>query len=176
MAVAPEVAPAAPEASAAAAPEPAAPTVSTPVASAQATDEPSSGSRFYVLAAAAGAGLAGLVLWARRRREATTLALQEDVAPVAQAEVPPDAPPPTAAAQPATPTPSPTVAATSAASSAASVDDGFGDPVDTQIDLLTAYVGMADGPSARQIYDEIQRTGNAAQKAQAAALLARLDA
>ena len=176
MAVAPEVAPAAPEASAAAAPEPAAPTVSTPVAPAQATDEPSSGSRFYVLAAAAGAGLAGLVLWARRRREATTLALQEDVAPVAQAEVPPDAPPPTAAAQPATPTPSPTVAATSAASSAASVDDGFGDPVDTQIDLLTAYVGMADGPSARQIYDEIQRTGNAAQKAQAAALLARLDA
>jgi pilus assembly protein FimV len=54
--------------------------------------------------------------------------------------------------------------------------DGFGDPVDTQIDLLTAYVGMADGPSARQIYEEIQRTGNAAQKAQATALLARLDA
>ena len=54
--------------------------------------------------------------------------------------------------------------------------DSFGDPVDTQIDLLTAYVGMADGPSARQVYDEIQRTGTPAQKAQAQALLARLDA
>jgi FimV-like protein len=35
---------------------------------------------------------------------------------------------------------------------------------------------MADGPSARKIHDEIQRTGTPAQKAQAAALLARLDA
>jgi FimV-like protein len=58
----------------------------------------------------------------------------------------------------------------------APTEGGFGDPVDTQIDLLTAYVGMADGPSARQIHDEIQRTGTPAQKAQAAALLARLDA
>jgi FimV-like protein len=58
----------------------------------------------------------------------------------------------------------------------APTEGGFGDPVDTQIDLLTAYVGMADGPSARQIHDEIQRIGTPAQKAQAAALLARLDA
>ena len=54
------------------------------------------------------------------------------------------------------------------------VSDGFGDPVDTQIDLLAAYVGMADGASARQVHAEIMRAGNAQQKAQAEALMAKL--
>lgn len=155
----------------AAAPQPAAPT--------QTADEPSTGSRVYVLAAAAGAGLAGLVLWARRRREAMTLPLPEAETSVARTDTSADVPAPAPAAQPApvtTTTPSTSAAATPTSTPAFTGEDSFGDPVDTQIDLLTAYVGMADGPSARQVYDEIQRAGNAAQKAQAAALLARLDA
>lgn len=171
----PGVATAAPAEAAPSVPTAAAPTPpATPPATAQqATDEPDSGSRVYVLAAAAGAGLAGLVLWARRRREAATLPAPEAETPLAAAErtaavptPPPEAPAPVSNTTSAAPASPPTVA----------LDDGFGDPVDTQIDLLTAYVGMADGPSARQVYDEIQRAGNAAQKAQAAALLARLDA
>ena len=55
------------------------------------------------------------------------------------------------------------------------LDDGFGDPVDTQIDLLAAYVGMADGASARQVHAEIMRAGTAQQKAQAEALMAKLN-
>lgn len=129
----------------------------------------------YLWAALAGLGLGGLALWSRRRRAAVApRTFDDDVAPV----VPPRPAPVTAApvstevewveAAPAAPAASPPAVETAA--------DGFGDPVDTQIDLLTAYVGMADGPSARQVYDEIQRTGTPAQKAQAKALLARLDA
>ncbi|MGE0810064.1 MAG: FimV family protein [Immundisolibacter sp.] len=179
----PETAPAAPAEATPAPPAETTPAVPTaaaptppptqPAAEQQQPDEPSSGSRVYVLAAAAGAGLAGLVLWARRRREASSLALPEAEVQVAQAEWHETVPEPAPAAAHR---PDRTAAPTVAAAPLATTNDGFGDPVDTQIDLLTAYVGMADGPSARQIHDEIQRTGNAAQKAQAAALLARLDA
>lgn len=155
---------------------PAAAAPTPPAAPEQTAEEPGPGSRVYVLAAAAGAGLAGLALWARRRREAMTLPLSEAEASVTPAELRAAATAPAPEVQPMSSQASPTVAATPAATAIATADDSFGDPVDTQIDLLTAYVGMADGPSARQIYDEIQRTGNAAQKAQAAALLARLDA
>lgn len=149
---------AAPSATTAAAPE----APPTPTAPAQAPEEPGAGSRVYVLAAA-GAGLAGLVLWMRRRRAAMSPPLPDAAADAPTEQV----------AYESAPAPAPAVADTTPS---VSEHDGFGDPVDTQIDLLTAYVGMADGPSARQIYDEIQRTGNASQKAQATALLARLDA
>jgi pilus assembly protein FimV len=106
----------------------------------------------------------------RRRRAAMNLTQTDDHTPEAQAAQ--------VAHEQVTDesAPTPPVADTSAETSIGSAHDGFGDPVDTQIDLLTAYVGMADGQSARQIYDEIQRVGNDAQKAQAKALLARLDA
>jgi pilus assembly protein FimV len=145
-----------------------APTVPASVAPAPAPAE-GVGVAVYQWGAAAGLGLAGLLFWLRRRRASTTVVSLDDA--------PHDAAPSAVVAAPAThaewvdaaPAPAgPPVAA--------AAESGFGDPVDTQIDLLTAYVGMADGPSARQIYDEIQRTGNAEQKAQAAALLARLEA
>jgi pilus assembly protein FimV len=131
------------------------------------------GPPIYLWAALAGLGLGGLLLWSRRRRAAAAPRTFDDVTPVAASSAGPAAAPVSTQvewveAAPAAPATSPP------AVEAAAV--GFGDPVDTQIDLLTAYVGMADRPSARQVYDEIQHTGNAAQKAQATALLARLDA
>ena len=172
---------------------PAVPTAVTPSQDAPipapAVDEEGSGARIYGLAALAGVALGGLLLWARRRRAAAaadSLEPTPDEPTGSNAGVVPQAPAPAIPPAPPVPMQDPPVAAASPAAPAAVVDapgvdahvvdDGFGDPVDTQIDLLTAYVGMADGPSARQIHDEIQRTGNAAQKAQAAALMARLDA
>jgi pilus assembly protein FimV len=143
-----------------------------PAAPASMAEESSSRSRAYGLAAAAGVGLAGLVLWARRRRAATVTPEPEPANAVVQTTVHA----PAATPEPVVSTQSPVASTAPDETTLAVADDGFGDPVDTQIDLLTAYVGMADGPSARQIYEEIQRTGNAAQKAQATALLARLDA
>ena len=164
---------------------PASPAVPAAAAPAQPPSEPAGGSAVYLTAAVAVLGLGGLLLWARRRKAAA-----------AQPKSMFDDEP---ASAPGTAVTSKPVSEGSANTSATRVEwvepivaqpmaveppavvsgpvqDGFGDPVDTQIDLLTAYVGMADGPSARQIYDEIQRAGTPAQKAQAAALLARLDA
>jgi pilus assembly protein FimV len=142
-------------------------------ASAPAADE--QGLPMYLWAALAGLGLGGLALWSRRRRAAAApRTFDDDVAPAVTPRSAPVAAAPVSTevewveATPAAPIASPPAVEVAA--------DGFGDPVDTQIDLLTAYVGMADGPSARQVYDEIQRTGTPAQKAQAQALLARLDA
>ncbi|MFZ5493292.1 MAG: FimV/HubP family polar landmark protein [Pseudomonadota bacterium] len=143
-----------------------------PTPPASTAEDSSSGSRAYGLAAAAGVGLAGLLLWARRRQAATAIPEPEPANAVVQTTVHA----PAAAPEPVVSTQSPVASTAPDETTLAVADDGFGDPVDTQIDLLTAYVGMADGPSARQIYEEIQRTGNAAQKAQATALLARLDA
>ena len=163
------------------APPPASPAVPTAAAPTQPPSEPAGGSAVYLTAAVAALGLGGLLLWARRRKAAAAQ-------PKSMFDYEPGTAPGAAAtsagiantsatrvewvepvvAQPAVAEPPAVVTAP--------VQDGFGDPVDTQIDLLTAYVGMADGPSARQIYDEIQRAGTPAQKAQAAALLARLDA
>jgi pilus assembly protein FimV len=143
-----------------------------PTAPASTAEDSSSGSRAYGLAAAAGVGLAGLLLWARRRQAATVMPEPETANAVVQTTIRA----PAATPEPVVSTPSPVTSAAPEETTLAAAGDGFSDPVDTQIDLLTAYVGMADGPSARQIYEEIQRTGNAAQKAQAAALLARLDA
>lgn len=161
--------------------QPPAPSAMTPSPD-EADDEADSGPAAYALAAVAGIGLVGLLAWARRRRAATETPAYSNIDEVAETQVgmqastsPPAAPadsqPPAVAwiEHPSVPEGAPKAIPEAAA-------DGFGDPVDTQIDLLTAYVGMADGPSARQIHDEIQRTGTPAQKAQAAALLARLDA
>ena len=145
-----------------------------PTAPSATADESSSGSPAYGLAAAAGVGLAGLVLWARRRRAATVAPEAETAQAVVQTTT--GTPAPAATPAPVMPAHVPLASTAAQEPAAAAEDHGFGDPVDTQIDLLTAYVGMADGPSARQIYEEIQRTGSAAQKAQATALLARLDA
>jgi FimV-like protein len=129
----------------------------------------------YLWAALAGLGLGGLALWSRRRRAtAAPRTFDDDAAPlVTPRSAPVAAAPVSTEVEWVEATPAAPIAAPPAVEAAA---DGFGDPVDTQIDLLTAYVGMADGPSARQVYDEIQRTGTPAQKAQAKALLARLDA
>lgn len=174
-------------------PRPATPALPAAVAPAPATAAaPAGGVLPYVLAAAAGLGLGGLLLWRRRRGRGE----QAASAVVAAADAGGAAPPPTqvewvepapAAPAPAAAAPTaaaPVVSATESAQPAATAasagqppaDDGFGDPVDTQIDLLTAYVGMADGASARQVFAEIQRTGTPEQVAQAAAVLARLDA
>lgn len=163
---------------------PASPAVPASVAPAEAAAEADGGSSAYLAAAVAALGVGGLLLWMRRRKAAATR-----VRPLFDDDVtsPSGAAAPTAgsagiAAAPATrvewvePVVAQPVPVETSPSFVEPVDDGFGDPVDTQIDLLTAYVGMADGPSARQIHDEIQRTGTPAQKAQAAALLARLDA
>lgn len=181
-AVAPEQPASPPAVTAEVAPVPAAP-------QSQPQAEQSSGPPFFALAAATGIGLGGLLLWARRRRAAAGL-------PSAVIDDEPSGPESESAdgaVAPEVPAPSPEPGTVSRLAPVAWVqtspvlggapvsvpeppEDGFGDPVDTQIDLLTAYVGMADGPSARQIHDEIQRTGTPAQKAQASALLARLDA
>lgn len=163
---------------------PASPAVPASVAPAEAAAEADGGSSAYLAAAVAALGVGGLLLWMRRRKAAATR-----LRPLFDDDVtsPSGAAAPTAgsagiAAAPATrvewvePVVAQPVPVETSPSFVEPVDDGFGDPVDTQIDLLTAYVGMADGPSARQIHDEIQRTGTPAQKAQAAALLARLDA
>lgn len=164
-------------------PVPASPAIEAAAAPVPAHSEPTGGFSSYLLAAVVGLGLGGLLLWARRRKAA--------VQPISTFDEPAAGAGAVAASKPA----ADGIVATSAtqvewvepvaaqpvpievpAVTQAPAQDGFGDPVDTQIDLLTAYVGMADGPSARQIYDEIQRAGTPAQKAQAAALLARLDA
>ena len=72
---------------------------------------------------------------------------------------PPEAPAAEAEAEPAT----------------EALDDGFGDPPAAPKRLLAAYVGMADGASARQVHAEIMRAGTAQQKAQAEALMAKLN-
>ncbi len=177
---------AAPGTQGAAAPAPAQPpAVAASVAPAQPAEVPAGGPPGYLLAAIAGLGLGGLLLWARRRKAAAALpkatfddgpqgARNSAVAPMSG---PDDTATPQATrvewVEPVVAQPVPVEASPAVV---APTEGGFGDPVDTQIDLLTAYVGMADGPSARQIHDEIQRTGTPAQKAQAAALLARLDA
>lgn len=162
-----------------------APAVPAAAAPTQPPTETPDGFPVYLTAAAAALGLGGLLLWARRRKAAAAQpkSMFDDepasATGVAVTSKPDSAGSTTASAssvewvEPVVPQPA---AVEVPAPASAPIEDGFGDPVDTQIDLLTAYVGMADGPSARQIYDEIQRTGNPAQKAQAAALLARLDA
>lgn len=156
-----------------------------PPAKPPSADEADSAPPVYALAAVAGIGLVGLLAWARRRRAAAEASgdfndndgVDADVGMQASAS-PPPAPATPAEARPSAVTwiQNPLVSEAEPQAVPEAAADGFGDPVDTQIDLLTAYVGMADGPSARQIHDEIQRTGTPAQKAQAAALLARLDA
>lgn len=181
------------------APPPTAPALPAAVAPAPAaTAAPAGGVMPYLLAAAAGLGLGGLLLWRQRRRGRGELAAPAVGAPAAAsgaataAATPPTqvewvqptpaAPAPAAATSTAaaaavvSATASAQPAATAAGASQPPADDGFGDPVDTQIDLLTAYVGMADGASARQVFAEIQRSGTPEQVAQAAAVLARLDA
>lgn len=164
---------------------PAAPAVPAAVApsEAEAAADVGSGSSAYLAAAVAALGLGGLLFWVRRRKAAAArLRPLFDEASGAGGATAPTAGAAGIAPAPATrvewvePVAAQPVPVESPPSVAAPTDGGFGDPVDTQIDLLTAYVGMADGPSARQIHDEIQRTGTPAQKAQAAALLARLDA
>lgn len=137
----------------------------------------------WLLAALAAVGVGGLVVRSRRRRE--VVLIEDEAAAVAPA-APGGEPEPATPAHPAAaaPVPSTRVEWVEQAPPAApeppvetaveTVNDGFGDPVDTQIDLLAAYVGMADGASARQVHAEIMRTGNAQQKAQAEALMARL--
>ncbi len=156
---------------------PVAPAVATPVAPAPpVAAQAGGGPLVYLMAAVAGLGLGGLLLWARRRKAMPTAATDGggpsqaamSIAAMAGAVTSPASN--VAWVEPAVVQPVPINAPADV-----QIDDGFGDPVDTQIDLLTAYVGMADGASARQIHDEIQRVGTAAQKAQAAALLARLD-
>lgn len=163
----------------------ASPAVSAAAAPAQPPTEQAGGSAGYLTAAVATLGLGGLLLWVRRRRaaaeqpksvfggepvDATGAAVTFKPAPAASV------PAPATKVEWVDPVVAQPVSVEVPAVASTPMEDGFGDPVDTQIDLLTAYVGMADGPSARQIYDEIQRLGNPAQKAQAAALLARLDA
>lgn len=162
---------------------PASPAVPASVAPAEAAADAGGGSSAYLAAAVAALGLGGLLLWVRRRKAASQLRpLLDDDATSASGAAAPTAGSAGIAAEAATrvewvdPVVAQPAPVEMPAAPLASSDDGFGDPVDTQIDLLTAYVGMADGPSARQIHDEIQRTGTPAQKAQAAALLARLDA
>lgn len=129
----------------------------------------------WLLAALAALGVGGLVVRSRRNRE--VVLIEDEAAAVAPA-APDGDPGPQTPARPAAPDgePEPQTSARPAAPEPAveTVSDGFGDPVDTQIDLLAAYVGMADGASARQVHAEIMRTGNAQQKAQAEALMARL--
>ncbi len=164
---------------------PASPAVPASVAPAEAAAEADGGSSAYLAAAVAALGVGGLLLWMRRRKAAATRLrplFDDDVTSSPSGAAAPTAGSAGIAAEPATrvewvePVVAQPVPVETSPSFVEPVDDGFGDPVDTQIDLLTAYVGMADGPSARQIHDEIQRTGTPAQKAQAAALLARLDA
>jgi pilus assembly protein FimV len=162
---------------------PASPAVPASVAPSEAAADAGGGSNAYLAAAVAALGVGGLLLWMRRRKAATQLRpLFDDDATSASGAAAPTAGSAGIAAAPATrvewvePVVAQPVPVESSPSIVAPTEGGFGDPVDTQIDLLTAYVGMADGPSARQIHDEIQRTGTPAQKAQAAALLARLDA
>ena len=133
----------------------------------------------WVLAALAAVGVGGLVVRSRRRRE---VVLIEDQVPAEAPPVQGGQPEPETPARPAAPAPAPStrvewVEQTPPAApepAVETVSDGFGDPVDTQIDLLAAYVGMADGASARQVHAEIMRAGNAQQKAQAEALMAKL--
>ena len=133
----------------------------------------------WALAALAAVGVGGLVVRSRRRRE---VVLIEDQAPAEAPHAQGGEPEPATPARPAAPAPAPStrvewVEQTPPAApepAVETVSDGFGDPVDTQIDLLAAYVGMADGASARQVHAEIMRAGNAQQKAQAEALMAKL--
>ncbi|HEX2797378.1 MAG TPA: FimV/HubP family polar landmark protein [Immundisolibacter sp.] len=163
---------------------PASPAVPASVAPAEAAAEADGGSSAYLAAAVAALGVGGLLLWMRRRKAAANQfrPLFDDDATSASGAAAPTAGSAGIAAAPATrvewvePVVAQPVPVETSPSVVEPTDGGFGDPVDTQIDLLTAYVGMADGPSARQIHDEIQRTGTPAQKAQAAALLARLGA
>lgn len=163
---------------------PTSPAVPASVAPSESAAEADGGSNAYLAAAVAALGLGGLLLWMRRRKAAATQLrpLFDDDATSASGAAAPTAGSAGIAAEPATrvewvePVVAQPVPVETSPSVVEPTDGGFGDPVDTQIDLLTAYVGMADGPSARQIHDEIQRTGTPAQKAQAAALLARLDA
>jgi pilus assembly protein FimV len=161
------------------------PTASPAVPAAAAPMQPPSplggGSAVYLTAAVTVLGLGGLLLWARRRRAAAAQPKsmfdhQPATAPDAAATSAGTAQTPATQVEWVEPVILRPAVAEPPAAVTAPTQDGFGDPVDTQIDLLTAYVGMADGASARQIYDEIQRAGTPAQKAQAAALLARLDA
>lgn len=163
---------------------PASPAVPASVAPSESAAEADGGSNAYLAAAVAALGLGGLLLWMRRRKAAANQfrPLFDDDATSASGAAAPTAGAAGIAAAPAArvewvePVVAQPVPVETSPSVVEPTDGGFGDPVDTQIDLLTAYVGMADGPSARQIHDEIQRTGTPAQKAQAAALLARLDA
>lgn len=163
---------------------PASPAVPASVAPSESAADAGGGSNAYLAAMVAALGLGGLLLWMRRRKAAANQfrPLFDDGATSASGAAAPTEGSAGIAAAPATrvewvePVVAQPVPVEASPSVVAPTDGGFGDPVDTQIDLLTAYVGMADGPSARQIHDEIQRTGTPAQKAQAAALLARLDA
>ncbi|GAB4348094.1 MAG: hypothetical protein Kow0073_00610 [Immundisolibacter sp.] len=134
----------------------------------------------WVLGALAAVGVGGLVVRRRRRREGGPI---EEQVPADALAVPSGESEPVAPARPTAPAPAPSTHVDpsthvewigQAPAAAEPVSDGFGDPVDTQIDLLAAYVGMADGASARQVHAEIMRTGNAQQKAQAEALMAKL--
>lgn len=163
----------------------ASPAVSAAAAPAQHPTEQAGGSAGYLTAAVAALGLGGLLLWVRRRKAAAEQPKSmfggepADATGAAVTFTPALAagiPAPATKVEWVDPVVAQPVSVEVPAVASTPLEDGFGDPVDTQIDLLTAYVGMADGPSARQIYDEIQRLGNPAQKAQAAALLARLDA
>jgi len=163
---------------------PASPAVPAAAAPTPPPSEPGGGSGIYLTAGVAALGLGGLLLWSRRRKAAAQPKSMFDDEPASATGVVATATPAAAGVAGTSATRvewvEPVVAQPAAvevpAPASAPIEDSFGDPVDTQIDLLTAYVGMADGPSARQIHDEIQRAGTPAQKAQAAALLARLDA
>ena len=159
---------------------PAAAAVPAAAAPTQPPSEPGGGSAIYLTAGIAALGLGGLLLWSRRRKAAAQPRSMFDDEPASATGVVTATPGFASASATRVEWVEPVVAQPAVVEASAAVSgpaqDGFGDPVDTQIDLLTAYVGMADGASARQIYDEIQRAGTPAQKAQAAALLARLDA
>ncbi|WP_440940791.1 FimV/HubP family polar landmark protein [Immundisolibacter sp.] len=141
----------------------------------------------WLLAAVAAVGLGGLVVRSRRRREVmliddapepTTAGTDAPQAASAQAATTPAAPATRVEWVEQVPEPTPPEAPAAEAEpepATEALDDGFGDPVDTQIDLLAAYVGMADGASARQVHAEIMRAGTAQQKAQAEALMAKLN-
>ncbi len=50
----------------------------------------------------------------------------------------------------------------------------MGDETSTKLDLARAYVDMGDNEMARALLDEVVQHGNAQQKQQAQALIARL--
>ncbi|WP_372715780.1 FimV/HubP family polar landmark protein [Immundisolibacter sp.] len=160
--------------------------VTAPNDAAEASGDSGRVSSAYLPAAGFGAVvLGGWWLWMRRRLRAAQPAsgtFAEAPGPIGAEAAPADLPgapvPPPPAVPQATVEWADEVPAVASDEPLATDDldnDALGDPVDSQIDLLAAYVGMADGDSARQIYAEIERVGTVTQKAQAAELIARLN-